>query len=105
MPPGLGRRSTVLRFCVCLCATPATPQFLDGPYKTFLASVRLEKAYRKISEGQPFGEDGEGGAQQHATDEQLGGPGQGGNGQHRQPAVQLQAKQQHNHVHVVVLPA
>lgn len=30
------------------------PQFLDGPYKTFLASVKLEGAYRKISQGLPF---------------------------------------------------
>jgi hypothetical protein len=33
-----------------LCAV----QFLDGPYKTFLASVKLEGAYRRISQGLPF---------------------------------------------------
>jgi hypothetical protein len=32
-------------------------QFLDGPYKTFLASVKLEAAYRRISQGRPFPRD------------------------------------------------
>jgi hypothetical protein len=44
--------------------------FLDGPYNTLLASVKLEGALRRISQGLPFPQDQDTTAEQHRLSRQ-----------------------------------